>query len=277
MKKTLAALAFASAAAVAEAAPVAVNSYTFIGRVMDSSHAAFDTNRVAKITAASHATGDPLARTSTYFRADTRCNYTLAIPMASEPAAGYAVAGSELDISVVDDSGKEWRGVVFNPVAEAPDKVREVDIVLGEDNDGDGIDDALYAQLEARWERSDYYSDDEPFDPMKDYDGDGISTIDEALSGTNPYDPKDVLAITGFSIGNPVVISFTCVGGRAYTVEAVDSLVSTDWKTQDVALDTEKWMPVNVIAVPNNPDNSTITVYLLPSSSSASFFRVKTQ
>lgn len=275
MKKLLLVLSWAICAGAVNAAPVAVNSYTFIGRVMDSSHAAFDTNRIAKITAKSVATDKLLAKTSTYFRSDSRCNYTLAIPMASESAEGYAVKGTELDITVVDDSDRVWSGVVFNPIAEAPDKVREVDIVLGEDKDGDGIDDSLYEQLEALWERSDYCVGDEPFDPKKDYDGDGISTIDEALSGTNPYDPEDVLKITAFSHGEHVAISFASVGGRAYAVEAVDSIASTDWKPQEVTLNPEKWTPVNVIAVSNNPGSNASTVYLLPSSSGAAFFRVK--
>ena len=265
MKKGFALAVWVLGVASAMAAPVAVNSYTFLGRITDSSHAAFDTNRVATVKALRKSSSDLIARTTTYFRSDSRRNYTLMIPMSSEPASGYAVKGQPLDISVVDDTGFEWTGVILDATAEAPDRVREVDIVLGIDKDGDGIDDDLYAQLEAQWEKSDYYVDGEDFDPKKDHDGDGVSTIDEALSGTNPYNPEDVLKITSFTLGEQISLEFNGANGHSYVVEGVESLGSNDWR------------PLNVISLPNNPESTVCTIYLLPSESNAAFFRVRAE
>jgi hypothetical protein len=280
---------FARAAAISACTP-----YTFVGRVMDAQHEAFGTNRVAQIEAASSG-GDLLSSTKTFFRADSRRNYVLQIPMATGEADGCAVQDAALNILVTDDLGKVWRGVVVDPAAGVPGGVREVDIVLGEDLDGDGIDDSLYARLKAEWEDSDYWRYGETFDPNKDYDGDGMSTINEALAGTNPFNPDDALRITAFSRSegvrltktkgtrsaepeatSPLALTFNAIGGRAYKVEEATSLSANDWKTREFFLpDSES--SVNVISVPSGSKTTASTVYLLPSSPTNAFFRVRTE
>ena len=241
---------------------------------MDASHDAFSSNRVAKIEAA-NANGDLLARTKTFFRADSRRNYALQIPMATGEVDGYAIQNATLDIAVTDDLGKVWRGVVVNPEVGVPGGVREVDIILGEDMDGDGIDDSLYARLKAQWEDSDYWRPGETFDPHKDYDGDGMSTIAEALAGTNPYDPEDVFRITAFSYSSSAALAFNAVGGRSYTVVEAHSLSAKDWKTREFFL-PDSDVPANVLSVPSGSRSSSSTVYLLPSGTNA-FLRVRVE
>ena len=107
--------------------------------------------------------------------------------------------------------------------------------------------------------------DGEGFDPRKDYDGDGVSTIDEALSGTNPYDPESVLKITDFSKGESVALSFTATGGRAYSVECAESPGTGGWKA------------VNVVSLPNGDDSTVCTVYLVPERQDSAFFRVRAE
>ena len=266
---------FCAAPFLVHAATTSVCSpYTFIGRVMDASHDAFSSNRVAKIEAA-NANGDLLARTKTFFRADSRRNYALQIPMATGEVDGYAIQNATLDIAVTDDLGKVWRGVVVNPEVGVPGGVREVDIILGEDMDGDGIDDSLYARLKAQWEDSDYWRPGETFDPHKDYDGDGMSTIAEALAGTNPYDPEDVFRITAFSYSSSSALAFNAVGGRSYTVVEAHSLSAKDWKTREFFL-PDSDVPANVLSVPSGSRSSSSTVYLLPSGTNA-FFRVRVE
>ena len=266
---------FCAAPFLAHAATTSVCSpYTFIGRVMDASHDAFSSNRVAKIEAA-NANGDLLARTKTFFRADSRRNYALQIPMATGEVDGYAIQNATLDIAVTDDLGKVWRGVVVNPEVGVPGGVREVDIILGEDMDGDGIDDSLYARLKAQWEDSDYWRPGETFDPHKDYDGDGMSTIAEALAGTNPYDPEDVFRITAFSSSSSSALAFNAVGGRSYTVVEAHSLSAKDWKTREFFL-PDSDVPANVLSVPSGSRSSSSTVYLLPSGTNA-FLRVRVE
>jgi len=61
---------------------------------------------------------------------------------------GYATPGAVLSIAV-DDGKKVWTGVVVDEgrvsgtAVGEPGGVREVDIVLGEDADGDGVSDIL--------------------------------------------------------------------------------------------------------------------------------------
>lgn len=262
--------------------PAAVNPYTFLGRVMDARHAAFDTNRVASIEVADSA-GAVLASTKTFFRADSRRNYVLAVPMATTAVTGCAVQGNALSVAVTDDLGKVWRGVVVDATAGAPGAVREVDIVLGEDANGDGIDDDLYKELESQWEVSDYWGADIKFDPNADYDGDGVSTLAEALSGTDPFNQDDVLKITAFTYYpaaarsvQSVSLAFTGVAGRSYTVEEATDLKKKDWKKSSFET-VESATPVNVISLSSKAGAKALTVYLLPTSSTNGFYRVKAE
>ena len=269
----------------AAATPAAVTPYTFLGRLVDSTHVAFDGDRVATIEV-SDASGKLLAKSATFFRADSRRNYALEIPMATSSANGYAVQDAALEIEVTDDLGKVWSGVVVDAAAGAPGGVREVDIILGEDANGDGIDDALYTRLKREWERSAYYRAGEDFDPNKDYDGDGASTIDEALAGTNPFDPEDVLRIAAFSrtdgtrsraSASPVAaLTFDSIGGHAYEVEEASDLAKKDWKPCAFTLSGSD-VPVNVLSVPAAAGLVPSTVYLLPSNATNAFFRIRTQ
>lgn len=269
---------------LAQAATSVCNPYTFVGRVMDARHDAFGSNRVAKIEAA-NANGNLLAETKTFFRADSRRNYALQIPMATSQVDGYAVQNAAIDVEVTDDLGKVWSGVVVDAAVGVPGGVREVDIILGEDQNGDGIDDSLCAQLEAQWEDSDYWRPGETFDPHKDYDGDGISTIAEALAGTNPYDPQDVLRITAFAPAGrlrsrvtetPMALTFNAIGGRAYTVEEATSLTAKDWAPREFFIQDSD-SPVNVLSFPSGSGRTASTVYLLPTTPTNAFFRVRAE
>ena len=277
---------FCAAPFVAHAVtPSVCNPYTFIGRVMDARHDAFGSNRVAKIEAL-NANGNLLSRTTTFFRADSRRNYALQIPMATDKVDGYAVQNAAIDVEVTDDVGKVWSGVVVDAAVGVPGGVREVDIILGEDLNGDGIDDSLYAQLEAQWEESDYWRPNESFDPHKDYDGDGVSTIAEALAGTNPYDPQDVLRITAFAPAGrsrsratgtpPMALTFDAIGGRAYTVEEASSLTAKDWAPREF-FTQDSDTAVNVLSFPSGSGRTTSTIYLLPTSATNAFFRVRAE
>jgi len=273
-KSEFACLAAALAALLQAGAASVANPYTFVGRVMDSRHKAFDANRKAVINA--YDGGDLLATASTFYREGSRRNYSLVVPVSTSEADGYAVQGQRVEIRAVDDVGKIWSGVVQDATIGASGGVREVDIVLGEDKDGDGIDDSLYDELKAQWEDSVYWSWDEDFDPNKDYDGDGVSTIAEAFSGTNPFDPKDCLKIAAFTpprgAGQEASLSFTGVAGRAYSIEEATNLADKDWKPCDIR-PSEGASYVNYI-VADSP-RKTFTVYLLPSSATSGFYRVR--
>ncbi len=265
--------------------PAAATPYTFLGRVMDSTHVAFDGDRTATIEV-SDEQDNLLVRTATFTRADSRRNYVLAVPMATGAANGYVVQDAALEIEVTDDLGKVWSGVVVDASAGVPGGVREVDIVLGEDLNGDGIDDQLYKRLKSEWERSEYWRSGETFDPTKDYDGDGVSTIAEALAGTNPYDPQDVLRISAFTPAgrsrsratapSPMSLTFNAIGGRSYTVEEATSLTAKDWAPREF-FTQDSDTAVNVLSFPSGSGRTASTVYLLPTSPTNAFFRIRAE
>lgn len=265
------------------AASGAVTPYTFLGRVMDARHAAFDTNRVCRLSAYG-ASGDLLSETTTFFRADSARNYALKVPVSTSDATGFAVQGERLVITAIDNAKMTWSGVIPESVCGGAGAVREVDIVLGEDSNNDGIDDTLYSELYEEWEASEYWMPDEEFDPRKDYDGDGVSTLDEAFSGTDPFNPDDVLRITAFSKSpenetapsGVVSISFDGMGGRAYLVEESESL------DPDRASFTEREFRVgnstettSVVSLPSTTPVTPLTIYLIPNSTTNGFYRIK--
>ena len=255
---------------------------------MDARHAGFDGNRSCALSVSNADSGDLLAETTTFFREGSRRNYVLKVPVATAPAAGYAVQGSLLAITATDDVGKKWSGLVLDPLCGPSGGVREVDIVLGEDLNGDGIDDTLYNQLREEWEMSDYWRRGETFDPTRDYDGDGASVIAEAYAGTDPFDPEDVLRITAFSLADggsaaaggagesprSAVLSFPTIPGRAYVVATTTNLTGAVWSPTDFYPDAAKAAPISVLSVPSGAKAATATVYLLPATAPASFFRI---
>ena len=279
-------------AALAVSAPLAARSAnstpaqaaspcTYVGRLMDAQHVGFDTNRVAEL-AAYDASGNLVSTSKTFYKSDSRRNYALRIPMASKPVEGALTTNSTVMIEVTEPNGTVWTGVVVDQDATlgAPGSVKEVDIVLAECTNEYGIDDELLEDLYWAWQDSPYYVAGETFDPRKDHDGDGMSTLGEALSGTNPFDPSDCLAILSFQRGalggsEKDVLSFVCRPGRSYTLEVTESLENPDWKPKAFYLN-ESGTPVNYISVPaTGTTDETPTVYLLPQAGPKAFFRIK--
>jgi hypothetical protein len=247
------------------APPGAATPYTFIGRVMDSSHQGFDTNRVC-VLRATDASGQVLVESKTFFRENTRNNYALRIPVATAEADGFALQGDPLTITATDDNGKEWHGVIPESICGGANLVREVDIILGEDADGDGIDDALLEQLLAQWEASEFWEPGVEFDPNADHDGDGVSTLAEALAGTNPFDESEVFAITSFTPGtNGVAVEFSTAAGRIYELQTTSDLTATNWASTT---------PATLLATPTSARPSKAMLYLLPATNPPVFFRV---
>lgn len=293
----IAALVIAAATAMpspahAASPSAAATPYTFIGRLMDSSHAGFDASRACTIRAFDE-DGNLLVESTTFFYADRRNNYSLQIPYSTSPAAGYAVKGSLLNITVTDEQNKTWSGVIQDPFCGPAGEIREVDIVLSEDKDGDGFDDKLFAQLKDDWTASEYRRRGEAFDPNQDHDGDGMSTIDEAYAGTNPFDPEDVLCITAFSVAtdsgegvgeivpgqSQAVISFPTVSGRAYSISATTNLSSGAWSSAGFYSSPAATGAAHYLSVPSTSPSRPVstTLYLLPTENASGFFRVKAE
>lgn len=296
--KNLTAVDLASRAAVAAlvlAAPLAARAAnpavtpaqattpcTYVGRLMDAEHVGFDTNRVAEIAAYDDASGKLVATSKTFFKPDSRRNYALRIPMASKAVGGALTPGSAVRIEVTEPNGMVWSGLVVDDDAEigGAGSVKEVDIVLASCSNEYGIDDYLLNDLYWAWRYSAYYVRGETFDPRKDYDGDGMSTIGEALTGTDPFDPNDCLSIVSFrragqDASAKDILSFACRPGRSYHLEVTDSLENPNWRPMEFSRD-ENGTPINYINVPaTGSDEETPTVYLLPQTGPKAFYRIK--
>ena len=258
--------------------PLICNPYSFVGRITDAGHVAFDGTRKATLSAY-NAEGKLLASSTTFYRDDTTHNYFLQIPMVTLPAEGnFALSGDLLAVEAKDDMGRVWRGVIDPARVGAPGGVSEVDIVLAKDTDGDGIDDSLLKQILADWYASGIYDPAIDFDPRADHDRDGISTLSETLLGTDPFVTEDVLQIESIEASEDgIVLKSQLPGGHVYAVEETTDLSSTNaWRvTEFYAEDSD--IPRTMIVTPSSGDwtQSTNTIYLLPATgSSPTFYRI---
>ena len=211
------------------ATPLLCNPYTFVGRITDSRRTAFDDQRTATLSAYD-TSNKLLARATTFYRDDSPNNYRLAIPMASSAADGCALQNDSLLITATDDLGRLWTAVIDPATVGAPGTISEVDIILSEDADGDGIDDTLYEELLAEYSASGLAAGGAPFDPRTDHDGDGITTLDEARLGTDPFNGDDTLRIESLDLtATPPTLTATLPAGHVYTLESTPSLIDPTW------------------------------------------------
>jgi hypothetical protein len=114
------------------------------------------------------------------------------------------------------------------------------------------------------WELANGLDPRNPADAALDFDGDGLTNLQEYLAGTDPRNSASALRIESISLspdGTQVVLVFTAVAERTYTVEACTGLGTGSW--QSVA---------NIDAAPTNR-----TIRLsFPATDSLWFFRLRT-
>jgi len=95
--------------------------------------------------------------------------------------------------------------------------------ITSSDLDNDGIPND--------WEIINGFNPTDPADAAADADGDGLSNLQEYLAGTNPRDPRSVLrADVRVNSSGGLVLTFTAVANRSYTIEFRDSLVPAAWQ-----------------------------------------------
>jgi hypothetical protein len=104
------------------------------------------------------------------------------------------------------------------PTPAAPNIYRMADV------DADGIDD--------RWELQHGLNPNSAADAELDGDNDGVSNLNEFLSGTDPRDGTSALrlVVAGVSSGG-VRLAFQTQAGRAYVAEYSDDVSSASWTT----------------------------------------------
>ena len=197
-------------------------------------------------------------------------NFALLVPLSTTATDSTCVVGDKLNCVIVEQSGLS---ISTSPVTVGGAREAQV-LSLRLENvkryvsaDGSKTNEISQAYVDAiqAW-----MSDEEDFrgrayDPFADYDRDGRSNYAEYLAGTNPFDPSDKLAITGFSMANgAAAISFEYVGGHLYGVAATPSLVNPKWMESKVRTSPEGDELSQVVPSPDSSDLGETTIYVTP-------------
>lgn len=241
------ALALLGGAWWAAAETVYMPPFTYTGRLMNYQRIAYTTG--ARVYAR-NTNGVLLAQTPVFPPADSALNYALAVPLANTRTEKTAMAGDRLTFEV-DDGAMLWVNQQVMPQALVgnPGGIAVADIILENDANGNGVDDAYESMIESfRFLAQGIY---EPYDPDADYDGDGMSNRDEYRAGTDPLNAADALAIAGVGTVGPTIqieakrltITFYAMRGRTYSIVATASLSQPAWTGLPFALTPEPAAP----------------------------------
>ena len=96
------------------------------------------------------------------------------------------------------------------------------------DSDGDGMDDA--------WEMK--YFGTLARDGTGDFDGDGVSDLEEFLTGTDPTDPMSYfhLDVASASPNQSPILSWPAVSSKSYRLQFKNALSDTNWQDSGAAI-----------------------------------------
>ncbi len=113
------------------------------------------------------------------------------------------------------------------------------------DRDRDGLPDD--------WEAAYSFDPDDAADAGLDGDGDGLTNLQEYLSGTNPRDASSCLKFDAVTVSNGMAtLRFTAVAGKSYTIQYRDGACAGAWQRLSQVSAAATTRPV---AVPDPIDN----------------------
>lgn len=146
-----------------------------------------------------------------------------------------------------------------------PGKNTLLNLTLGVDSDGDGLPDA--------WERALLGQGQGIGDinPADDTDGDGMSNLDEYISGNYAFDKDDGLRLDILEKREQgSTLEFMAITGRTYTIHASDNLkewTQREFKLQDQEIDLSSYRATDVrklrVNVPNAEGGAVARFYKL--------------
>lgn len=157
-------------------------------------------------------------------------NYTLDVPMDSGITSD-AYMPTAMRPTVPFKIRVRIAGVIYLPIEMTgdyaqlgqPGKKTRLNLTLGEDSDGDGLPDAWERNLIAALGLNKTLAD---ITPTGDADGDGMSNLDEYLTGTYAFDKEDGYALKIKTMhGDLAVLEFTAIRGRTYTIHSSSDLI----------------------------------------------------
>ena len=156
-------------------------------------------------------------------------NYKIKIPMDSlavddlyHPAAFFEAMPFTIRVQVESSVYRPIEMVADFTTMGNPSGETRLDLTLGEDLDGDGLPDA--------WERSLLKPGQglEDINGTDDTDGDGMSNLDEYISGNYAFDKNDGLRLSIVEFQNEApVFEFLAIRGRSY--ELYGAVELNDW------------------------------------------------
>ena len=193
-------------------------------------------------------------------------NYLLEVPVTSIATGSSIAPGDIIRLYVIDGNElKVAAGTVSSQKANADIRanLRVVDVTFFDSmscytNEFGKV--AVANEYLALWNA---YSDGKKYDPDADEDGDKTSNYFEYLSGTNPFDPSDYLAIKDFQLTaeRTAAITFEYVCGHVYSILSTSTLAQPVWATEKT-----------VLPATTKDEPGITTIYVVPTEKSPSRF-----